>query len=220
MARGARFALAASNPPPPRGRSRRRVRWWTCAPAIEGGKSCKKNPRHSAPTSSALFLSFSLSRSFSPLPTLRRLRFRSTPAGNRRRLYLSAGHAVAPRPPDPPRPSLFGPLLALSLSFVLLRLDPFILARLKGTYVCMASCTPLLCGILGASIERGDLSRAVRGTRPVRVCVRSCARARVHTHVRMVRMTHRRRALVNLINPTDTSGTNVDGQYALSYFPR
>lgn len=65
MARGARFALAASNPPPPRGRSRRRrVRWWTCAPVIEGGKSCKKNPRHSAPTSSALFLSFSLSRSF------------------------------------------------------------------------------------------------------------------------------------------------------------
>lgn len=44
--------------------------------------------------------------------------------------------------------------------------------------------------------------------------------ARVQTHVRMVRMTHRRRALVNLINPTDTSGTNVDGQHALLYFPR
>lgn len=38
MARGARFALAASNPPPPRGRSRRRVRWWTCAPAYRGWK--------------------------------------------------------------------------------------------------------------------------------------------------------------------------------------
>lgn len=33
------------------------------------------------------------------------------------------------------------------------------------------------------------------------------ARTCVHTHVRMVRVTHRRRALVNLINPTDTSGT-------------
>lgn len=220
MARGARFALAASNPPPPRGRSRRRrVRWWTCAPAIEGGKSCKKNPRHSAPTSSALFLPFSLSRSFSPLPTLRRPRFRSTPAGNRRRLYLSAGHVAPPPPPV---------LLVLPLSpppcpLVLLRPSSsrsFILARLKGTYVCMASCTPLLCGILGASIERGDLSRAVRGTRPVRVYACERARAQVHTHVRMVHMTYWRRALVNLINPTDTSGTNVDGQYALSYFPR
>lgn len=37
----------------------------------------------------------------------------------------------------------------------------------------------------------------------------------MHTHIRMVRMTHRRRALVNLINPTDTSGTNVDGHSVL-----
>lgn len=180
-----------------------------CTSYTEGGKSCKKNPRHSAPTSSVLFLPFSLSRSFSPLSTLYCPRFRSTPAGNRRRVLLKCGtrRCTPVLLPALFVPSAFPPSFCL---FALLRPSSsrsFILARLKGTYVCMASCTPLLCEILGASIGRGDLSRAVRGTRAALVCV--------HTHVRMVRMTHRCRALVNLINPTDTSGTNVDGQHAL-----
>lgn len=45
MARGARFALAASNPPPPRGR--RQCSGGHTPLYTQGGKSCKKNPRHS-----------------------------------------------------------------------------------------------------------------------------------------------------------------------------
>ncbi|KYQ52954.1 hypothetical protein ALC60_07680 [Trachymyrmex zeteki] len=118
-----------------------------CTSYTEGGKSCKKNPRHSAPTSSVLFLPFSLSRSFSPLSTLYCPRFRSTPAGNRRRVLLKCGtrRCTPVLLPALFVPSAFPPSFCL---FALLRPSSsrsFILARLKGTYVCMASCTPLLC---------------------------------------------------------------------------
>lgn len=124
------------------------VRWWTYA-VIEGRKSCKKNPRHSVPTSSAFFFSFShFPPLFLPFPF-------PNHAGNRRRLYLSAVHVAVRLIP------FIHPTSARSLSlfFVSSFFLVFILARLKGTYICMAACTPLLCEILGASIEREDLSR-------------------------------------------------------------
>lgn len=187
MARGARFALVASNPPPPRGLSRRRVRWWTCAPAIEGGKSCKKNPRHSTPTSSALFLPFSLSRSFRRFLTLRCPPFRSTPAGNRRRLYLSAGHAVA---------SLLPILLVFSLSlprplplslplflFFVLRLDPLSSRTFKRD-VCMYG--PVYAAFMwnswGEHREKRLITRCQRNARRPCVCVHARVRACAHAH--------------------------------------
>lgn len=184
MARGARFALAASNPPPPRGR--RQCSGGHTPLYTEGGKSCKKNPRHSLCARLNLIgplLSFTLFHVSSVFSLF------STPAGNRRRLYLSAGHVVAFRPPCPFFFSLFlSPSCAyLSSSYLV---PVFILARLKGTYVCMAACTPLLCGILGASIEREDLSRRCQKRAPS-VYGRLCLRVYAHMHARIA---HQRRA--------------------------
>lgn len=181
MAHGARFALAASNPPPPRGRSRRRgaarrVRWWTCAPAVEGGKSCKKNPRHSLRQPHRSYFSHSLFLALSAASyTLPSSSFsRSTPAGNRR-LYLSTGHAVAPRPPP------FA--LARSLARSLLSRSPFspassffvpiLYPRAFKRDVCMYGLVyaAFMWNSWGEHRERRLITRCQRNARRSRVCV-------------------------------------------------
>lgn len=109
MARDARFALAASNPPPPRGR--RQCSGGHTPLYTEGGKSCKKKPRHSLCARLNLIGTFRERRRASRSSTLLPSFSSFQPPANRRRLYLSAGHVVASRPPCP----FF---LSLSLSLV------------------------------------------------------------------------------------------------------
>lgn len=200
MARGARFALAASNPPPPRGR--RQCSGGHTPLYTEGGKLCKKNPRHSLSLSlcvcaclnliGPLFLSFTLFRSF----------LFSTPAGNRRRIYLSAGHVVVSRPPC----SFFS---SLSLSSFLLYL-PLLLLSPLGLYprafkrdVCMYGrvYAGFYVEFLGRASREETYHAAVRNARRpcTDACVYACTRTRTHGSRTSV-------AHINLINPTDTSG--------------
>lgn len=136
------------------------------------------------------FFSFTLFRSF----------LFSTPADNRRRLYLSAGHVVVSRSSGPffSSLSLFLPSL-LHLSFFYL-VPVFILARLTGTYVCMAACTPAFMWNSWDEHQERRLITLLSGTRAVRV------RTPVFTRARGTRTHESSVAHINLINPTDTSG--------------
>jgi len=190
----------------------------------------RKIPLHPAPTYSR---SLPLSRSFRIILLAPVSLFNPLCRCNRRRgLYLSAEAQHRCVPPLPL------PLLSLQPRYLPSRSPSstffplFILALLKGTYICMAACTPPLCEILEASIARAraqekERERERKRERERRLITRCQQRASsactdsasmccsMCAHVRTVRV-----ALVNLINPTDISGTNADGQRALPRLPR